>query len=124
MNRSADKILTFRGQMKDRSVEAKGQVRKSDRLHPLVKRRRIFWLSIMSLFVIWFLFELTVQQIRIWDQEEKLLAKQGELRVVQAETKQLKDQVRDLHSPQYLLELAHRLGYSKQGEQNYKVPKD
>ncbi len=73
------------------------------------------------MFLFWFVIELFIQQSRIWNQEEKLAKQQQALIVAQAENKQLKKEVNLLNSPEYLLELAHKLGYSKPEEENYQI---
>ena len=69
----------------------------------------------------WFVIELFIQQSRIWNQEKRLAQHQQALITAQIENKQLKKDVELLKSPDYLLELAHRLGYSKPEEENYKI---
>lgn len=95
--------------------------RKSQELHPIVRKRRLVYLCWMTMFLFWFVIELFIQQSRIWNQEEKLAKQQQALIVAQAENKQLKKEVNLLNSPEYLLELAHKLGYSKPEEENYQI---
>lgn len=125
MYRSYDKKSTFRsGRIHNKSTTTSVKTASNDQLHPFVKKRRFFWLCVMVLFIGWFMFQLVVQQLRIWDREEKLTMKQQELRVVQAEKKQLQIDVKKFQSPDYLLEMAHKLGYSKTNEQNYYITKE
>lgn len=95
--------------------------RRSRELHPIVRKRRMLYLCWMALFMFWFIIELFIQQNRIWNQEEKLAKWQRELVVAQSENRQLRKDVKLLNSPDYLLELAHKLGYSKPEEENYQI---
>lgn len=81
----------------------------------------MLYLCWMVLFMFWFIIELFIQQNRIWNQEEKLAKWQRELVVAQSENRQLQRDVKLLNSPDYLLELAHKLGYSKPEEENYQI---
>lgn len=120
-----NKILRFRaGDIRRMPRKNRSSTKpKAQTLHPLVRRRRLFWLCLMVLFLIWFAVELIVQQMAIWEREERLLSKQNELQVAQAETKSLQSDMKMLRSPDYLLELAHKMGYSKDNEENYRLPK-
>lgn len=125
MYQPADKVLRFRaGHIRRMPRKSRPQTgSKAKTLHPLVRRRRLFWLCLMVLFFIWFVVELIVQQMAIWEREERLLSKQNELQIAQAETKSLQSDMKMLRSPDYLLELAHKMGYSKDNEENYHLPK-
>lgn len=116
----SDKILRFRQGPSQAKTDPIGEktVRKP-KLHPSVRRRRLIWLVGMVLFVSWACIQMIIQQFHIWDQQEQLTLKQEELVVVQKETVGLKETIQKLKNEDYLLELAHRLGYSKPGEQNY-----
>lgn len=91
----------------------------SQKLHPAVRRRRLIWLGFMVVFFCWAVIELVIQQFRIMDREEQLAAKREELAAVQAETQELHQAIKKLNDEDYLLELAHKLGYSKPGEEVY-----
>lgn len=115
----ANKILSLPSNKKTKV--AKNNRMKSQELHPIVRKRRIVYLCWMTLFLFWFVIELFIQQSRIWNQEEKLAKQQQELIVARTENKQLQKDVKLLKSPDYLLELAHKLGYSKPEEENYQI---
>ncbi|MFC7443350.1 FtsB family cell division protein [Laceyella putida] len=115
---SRDNILTFKREV----MKEKGQEARKQPLHPLVRRRRKIWLGMMVVIFCWCIVELIVQQNRIWDKEEELAAKQRELAGVQQKTAKLNAEIKKLHRKDYLLELAHKMGYSKPGEQNYSLP--
>lgn len=92
-----------------------------NKLHPAVRRRRLVWLGTMIVIICWSIIELIIQQGRIWEKEEQLAAKKKELQAVQAETHALKAEIKKLGNEDYLLELAHKLGYSKPGEEIYEI---
>ncbi|MBA4495809.1 septum formation initiator family protein [Paenactinomyces guangxiensis] len=126
VQRSADKILAFNhpgANRQSRSSPSSKQVKKSrqprNQLHPSVRRRRLLWLGGMILFICWAVVQLVVQEWRIWKKEDQLTAKQEELKIVQAETKELETVIKKLRDEDYLLELAHKLGYSKPDEEVY-----
>lgn len=94
---------------------------KSPKLHPGVRRRRLTWLTIMSLFILWAIVQISYQQWRIWEKEEQLAAKQATLKELKQETKSLQKEIQLLHDENYLLELAHKYGYGKKGEKTYQL---
>lgn len=114
-----DKILSLPVHRRKKVVKRKR--RKRQELHPIVRKRRLLYLCWMMLFLFWFVIELFIQQTRIWNQEKKLAEHQQALITAQIEHEQLKKDVQRLKSPDYLLELAHRLGYSKPEEENYQI---
>ncbi len=81
----------------------------------------MIWLGTMIVIISWSIIELIIQQGRIWEKEEQLAAKKKELLAVQAETHALKAEIKKLKNEDYLLELAHKLGYSKPGEEIYEI---
>ncbi|TCS94285.1 FtsB family cell division protein [Hazenella coriacea] len=119
VHHQADKILRFRQGASQANPVLEKKRTKKPKLHPSVRRRRLIWLVSMVVFVGWACIQMIIQQFQIWDQQEQLTLKQEELVVVQKETIGLKEAIQKLKSEDYLLELAHRLGYSKPGEQNY-----
>jgi cell division protein DivIC len=113
------KIHTLRaGRLPQKHTENRQSGKK---LHPLVRKRRLFYLCWMALFLLWFVVELFIQQQKIWNQEEMLATKQKELAAIQQENATLQNNVKRLNSPAYLIELAHKLGYSKPEEENYQL---
>lgn len=114
-----NKILSLQPKRRDNQQPKKH--RKTQNLHPIVRKRRLLYLCWMVLFLFWFVIELFIQQGRIWDHEKKLAQKQHELVVAQNETKKLQKEIQLLKSPHYLIELAHKLGYSKPEEENYRL---
>ncbi|MBD1372453.1 septum formation initiator family protein [Hazenella sp. IB182357] len=90
-------------------------------VHPIVRRRRLLWLSIMLLFIGWTLVQLLVQKNEMWDLEDHLQAKEAELKTVQSKTDVLKKEIKQLHNDEYLLEQAHKMGYREENEALYKV---
>lgn len=114
-----NKILSLPVNRKRKVV--KKRRKKRQELHPIVRKRRMLYLCWMMLFLFWFVIELFIQQTRIWNQEKKLAEQQQALITAQIENQQLKKDVQLLKSPDYLLELAHRLGYSKPEEENYQI---
>ncbi|SEN63840.1 FtsB family cell division protein [Lihuaxuella thermophila] len=121
--RPMDNILAFSHTGNPhRSSETEKKARQTrHKLHPAVRRRRLIWLGTMIVIISWSLIELIIQQGRIWEKEEQLAAKKKELQAVQAETQTLKDEIKKLGNEDYLLELAHKLGYSKPGEEIYEI---
>lgn len=115
----ANKILSLPSNNKN--IDVKKNRNKRQELHPIVRKRRLLYLCWMVVFLFWFMIELMIQQNRIWKQEEKLARHQQELKIAQAENKQLQEELKRLNSPDYLLELAHKLGYSKPEEENYQI---
>lgn len=101
----------------------KGPIANKQPLHPIVRRRRKLWFGTMIVIFCWCVVELIVQQNRIWDKEEELAAKQQELASVKQKTTELQAEIKKLHREDYLLELAHKMGYSKPGEEIYMPPK-
>lgn len=119
-DRRSDELLTHFGlKQKERKEPRKKPTQSS--LHPAVRRRRLIWLIIMICFICWTIVELTIQQQRIWAKEKELVEKQQELKQVMAEIDVLKEEIKQLHNEDYLLELAHKMGYSKPGEEVYTI---
>jgi cell division protein DivIC len=116
-----DNILTFQ---RPHGAGAKAENKEiRPRLHPSVRRRRLFWLATMIVVVVYTVYGWITQQNRIWEKERQLAAKKAELQKVQAETKKLEEEIWKLrHDENYLLELAHSMGYGKPGEEIYAVP--
>jgi cell division protein FtsB len=94
------------------------------KLHPKVKRRRLFWLVLMVLFFGWCIIQLVVQEIRIAHKEELLHTKQQELATVEAANKKLQEDVKRYEDKDYLMEQAHKHGYGKAGEKNVTIEND
>lgn len=113
-----NKILSLRSRKKEAQKPNQNQ-KKALRLHPIVRKRRLLYLCWMVLFLFWFVIELFIQQGKIWKQEDKLASKQEELIVLTQEQQGLQSEVKLLQSPDYLIELVHKLGYSKPKEENY-----
>jgi cell division protein DivIC len=90
-------------------------------LHPAVKRRRLIWLGCMVVFIVWAAAQSVIQQVRIWDQEKELADKQRQLSQAYEQQKTLKQEVQKLKSEDYMMELAHKMGYGKPGEQIYSI---
>jgi cell division protein FtsB len=116
--RSRDNILTF----KRKVAKEKGHEERKQPLHPAVRRRRMIWLGVMVTIFCWCVVELIIQQNRIWDKEEALAAKRQELAEAKRKTAHINAEIKKLHRKDYLLELAHKMGYSKPGEQIYSLP--
>jgi len=107
-----DKILTIQG--RNAAFEQRRKESPAP-LHPKVRRRRLIWLSIMVLVCTWSLVELIIQQNRIWEKEELLVARKMELNAEQAKTSRLREEIKKLNDEKYLLELARQKGYGKPG---------
>ncbi|MGA8943828.1 MAG: septum formation initiator family protein [Thermoactinomyces sp.] len=93
-------------------------------LHPAVRRRRLVWLVIVVVFTCWAVVQSFVQQMRVWEQEKELAAKQEQLAQIQMKQKELKQEVQKLKSEDYMLELAHKMGYGKPGEELYTIKEE
>jgi len=119
--RKSDELLSFRRTPNNAHEKAKDS--RKQPLHPAVRRRRLIWLAIMVCFLCWTVVELMIQQQRIWAKEQELASKQRVLKQTMAETKRLREEIRRLHNEDYLLELAHKMGYSKPGEEVYSIKK-
>ncbi|SFJ35781.1 FtsB family cell division protein [Thermoflavimicrobium dichotomicum] len=115
----SEKVLAFRSPHIQTAERKKEPAKSRQTLHPAARRRRFIWLGIMLFMLSWAVGQLVIQQFRIWDKEEVLAQKKQELAAVKQQTEQLKREVRQLNDTNYLLELAHKLGYIKPGEQNY-----
>ncbi len=122
-HRMNDNILQFRRTSQE-SEKPKVRERKQRSLHPVVRRRRLIWLGAMVLFFCWAIVELIVQQVHIWDREKILAERKAELADGQRHTKELKDEIKKLHDEKYLLELAHKMGFGKPGEEVYSTGDD
>jgi cell division protein DivIC len=122
-HRMNDNILQFRRTSQDMK-RPKSRERKHGPLHPIVRRRRLVWLGVMVLFFCWTVVELIVQQTHIWDREKILAARKMELADGQRHTKELKEEIKRLHDEKYLLELAHKMGFGKPGEEVYSTGND
>lgn len=114
-----NKILSLRSNNTRKQRHKKKYPKKMNKLHPVVRKRRLFYLCWMVLFLFWFVIELIIQQGKIWNQEEKLANTHKELAILEQENKGLQKEVKRLKSPDYLIELVHKLGYSKPKEENY-----
>lgn len=122
MDRRSDELLFFRHKRKEEQ-EPRKKTRQSS-LHPAVRRRRLVWFVVMVCFICWTIVELIIQQQRIWTKEKELAAKQQKLKEVTAETNLLREEIKQLYNKDYLLELAHKMGYSKPGEEVYTINKE
>lgn len=116
-----NKILSLRTKPIHRNPLGSNARKKASAIHPIVRKRRLFYLCWMVLVLFWFVVELIIQQGKIWDQQEKLTAMQNELTTSQQQNQQVKQRVQKLKSPSYLIELVHKMGYSKPEEENYHV---
>lgn len=108
---------------KPKPTKSKAQSQPVRPLHPSVKRRRLIWLGCMVVFIIWAAAQSVIQQMRIWDQEKELANKQRQLTQAYEQQKILNQEVQKLKSEDYMLELAHKMGYGKPGEQIYSIEK-
>ncbi|RAL23184.1 FtsB family cell division protein [Thermoflavimicrobium daqui] len=117
----SEKVLAFRSP-RSKIIEGNQEsANPKQTLHPAARRRRMIWLGLMVFILSWAGVQLVIQQFRIWNKEEVLIQKQKELVVVKQQTNQLKKEVQQLNDTNFLLELAHKLGYIKPGEQNYET---
>ncbi len=116
-----DKILSF--QRPKREQKSQSSSKPSRPLHPAVRRRRLIWLVIVVVFSCWAGVQSFIQQMRVWEQEKELVAKQEQLAQAQTKQKELKQEVQKLKSEDYMLELAHKMGYGKPGEEIYSIEK-
>src|SRR5688572_5558415 len=107
------KVLAFRSPQ-GQTVERKNEPTNiKQKLHPATRRRRFTWLAIMVFVFSWAIVQIAIQQFRIWDKQEVLVQKKQELSIAQQQTGQLKEKVKQLNDENYLMELAHKLGYVK-----------
>ncbi|WP_164491564.1 FtsB family cell division protein [Staphylospora marina] len=114
-----DNILAFQGARKDRKV---GNRKPRPALHPSVRRRRLLWLAVMAIVSIYTLYGWITQQNRIWEKEQQLAAKKQQLASMQETNRLLQEEIRRLKTDEnYLLELAHSMGYGKPGEEIYTI---
>ncbi|MBA4601260.1 FtsB family cell division protein [Thermoactinomyces mirandus] len=119
-----DKILTFQRPLNpDRQQKPQSSPKPVRPLHPAVRRRRMIWLVIVVVFICWAVIQSFIQQLRVWEQEKELAAKQEQLAQLQLKQKELKQEVQKLKSEDYMLELAHKMGYGKPGEEIYSLEK-
>jgi cell division protein FtsB len=123
-HRANDHILDFRRLHRDTNHKQKPNEPNRKPLHPAVRRRRLIWLGVMVIVLVWTVVELIVQQNRIWDKEKELAVRKMELATAKEQTKQLKEEIKKLHDESYLLELAHKMGYGKPGEEIYSTEKE
>jgi len=118
---AANNVVTFRPQ---KTAQAASSDRLDHRLiSPKARRRRLVWLAIMCMFLVWFLVELIIQTGRISEAEAALAQKRAQISALQARQKQLREQIRQMQTDTYMDEMARKLGYTKDGEELYLTPK-
>lgn len=119
-----DKILSFERPLNsERPQKPQSSSKPARPLHPAVRRRRMIWLVIVVVFTCWAIVQSFIQQLRVWEQEKELAAKQDQLAQVQMKQKELQQENQKLKSEDYMLELAHKMGYGKPGEELYSIEK-
>lgn len=119
-----DKILSFERPINsERPQKSQSSSKRVRPLHPAVRRRRMIWLVIVVVFTCWAVMQSFIQQMRVWEQEKELAAKRDQLAQVQMKQKELQQETQKLKSEDYMLELAHKMGYGKPGEELYSIEK-
>jgi len=88
-----------------------------------VKRRRLFCLFFMLVFVCWAIVHLVFQHFKILKKEKELQQRATQLSLLRKEEKELRRQLKKLHNEDYLLELSHKLGFCKEDEEIFRVEK-
>lgn len=116
----ANNVVTFRPQR----TEQASSTDRSDHLpvSPKARRRRLVWLAIMCAFFVWFLVELIIQTGRISEAEAALAQKRVQISALQAQQRQLREQIQQMQTDAYMDEMARKLGYTKNGEELYYTP--
>ena len=108
--RSIEKILTFPSKGKTYAPGSEMNRAPKEAIHPAVRRRRLLWFGCMVAFVMWFLVSIVFQQFRIWDREDKMMAKKNQMEMAKVEMTQLNQSIKKLKKENLLARTRAQVG--------------